>query len=173
MHDIELSPLDQWTLEWARNLHNDPDVLKMLTDPHVVTPEEQLLWFERLENSESSVRWVAFSEGKAIGVVRIDQLDKHNRSVCVGLDIHRDSRGKGYAKPIYRAVLQRFFEIENLHRVWLYVAAYNTIARNLYSSLGFKEEGVQRQALLKEGTYHDYIMMSILKEEYHAQIPTI
>jgi len=166
MHNIEFINVDRATAEWARNLHNDPDVLRMLTDPHHVTPEEQLVWLSKIDSSSSSYRWVALSKGNAVGVVRIDQLDRHNKSVCVGLDIHKDFRGQGYAKPVYRAVFRHFFEDEKFHRVWLYVAAYNQVARNLYSSLGFTEEGVQRQALYKEGTYHDYIMMSILKEEY-------
>lgn len=166
MRDIEFINLDRSMAEWARNLHNDPDVLKMLTDPHHVTSEEQLVWLAKIDFSSSSHRWVALCKGDAIGVVRIDQQDRHNKSVCVGLDIHKDFRGKGYAKSIYRAVFHHFFDKEKYQRVWLYVADYNTVARSLYTSLGFKEEGVQRAALLKDGTYHDYIMMSILKEEY-------
>ena len=163
---VVLEPLDEARLEWARQLHNDPDVLKMLTDPRVVTVEEQQEWFVRLQKSNSSLRWVAEVDGASVGVVRIDQIDRHNKSVCVGLDIHRDHRGKGYARHIYDCVLNYWFIRENFNRVWLMVAAYNYIARHLYISLGFVEEGVQREGLIKDGVKHDYVMMSILKSEY-------
>ncbi len=165
MRNIEFRHLDQRTAEWARCLHNDPDVLKMLTDPQIVTPEEQLVWLSKINNSSSSARWVVSCDGNDIGVVRIDQLDRHNKSVCVGLDIHKDFRGKGYAKSIYRELFNYYFYSHDFNRIWLSVAAYNDVALGLYRALGFVEEGVQRQALYKDGAYHDYITMSILKEE--------
>ena len=49
-------------LEWARQLHNDPDVLIMLTDPHIVSEEEQLIWFEKLLKSNTSERILVLDE---------------------------------------------------------------------------------------------------------------
>lgn len=164
--NITFKPLDGTTLEWARCLHNDPVVLGMLTDPHVVTTEEQVLWFRKLESSLTSRRLIVVYSGEDVGVVRLDQIDKHNKSVCVGLDIHELFRGKGLAKPVYRALLKEWFTTQKFNRVWLCVAEYNEVALGLYKSLGFNVEGVQRQALYKEGRYHDYIMMSMLKKEY-------
>ena len=168
MVKVELKRLDSKDLEWARLLHNDPDVLKMLTDPHVVTREEQLSWYRRLRRSRSSQRLIAFVNNQKVGVVRVDQIDSYNKSVCVGLDIHKDHRGKGYAKLIYRAVFKEYFDTHKFNRVWLYVASYNTVARRLYKALGFLEENVQREALYKDGVYHDYIGMSILKGDWCA-----
>lgn len=166
MSKISFQPLDEEHLEWARQLHNDPDVLKMLTDPHVVTPEEQVGWFKKLQQSRSSERWLALKDDVAFGVVRLDQIDLHNRSVCVGMDIHKDFRGQGLAKPTYRALFKELFEGRSFNRLWLLVASYNTVARNLYHGLGFVHEGVQRQGLLKDYDFYDYIMMSILRNEY-------
>jgi RimJ/RimL family protein N-acetyltransferase len=166
MDNILLKPLDEEHLEWARLLHNDPSVLDMLTDPHVVSPEEQLRWFDKLQNSSSSRRLVAFVANSPVGVVRLDQIDYHNKSICVGLDIHREHRGLGYAKKIYKQVFREWFMENNFNRVWLLVAGYNQRALHIYRSLGFVEEGVQRQGLFKKGKYRDYVMMSILRDEY-------
>ena len=166
---ITLGRLTKDQLEWARLLHNDPEVLTMLTDPHEVSEAEQLVWFSKLESSGSSQRLVAFQDGVPIGLVRLDNIDQYNRSVCVGLDIHRDFRGKGLARPIYQKVFKEWFSDRCFNRVWLLVASYNEKARHIYSSLGLKEEGVQREALLKEGKYYDYICMSILRREYEKQ----
>lgn len=166
MCSITFKPLCHNTLEWARRLHNDPGVLEMLTDPHVVTVVEQEEWFNRLKGSSKSKRLLAVHGSENVGVVRIDLIDENNKSVCVGLDIHHGFRGKGLAKPIYRAILEEWFNVRQFNRVWLCVAEYNKVALGLYQSLGFEVEGVQRQALCKEGQYHNYIMMSILKEEY-------
>jgi diamine N-acetyltransferase len=53
-----------------------------------------------------------------------------------------------------------------MNRLWLLVLENNEPAKNLYKKMGFVNEGVQRQAIFKEGQYHDYIMMSLLRGEY-------
>lgn len=160
--------LDEAHLEWARTLHNDPEVLGMLTDPREVTPEEQVEWFTKLQRSTSSERWLVFNscERCPIGLVRLDAIDHCNKSICIGLDIHKDFRGTGLARPVYRKLFEEWFVVRGFNRVWLMVAGYNARARHIYTSLGFKEEGIQREALLKNGVFHDYIIMSILKREY-------
>lgn len=166
---ITLHDLEEQDLEWARELHNDPEVLSMLTDPTEVTSDQQLKWFYNLQNSKTSIRIIAKLEEVPIGIIRIDQIDWHNLSVCVGLDIHKDYRGKGYAKEIYRQIFNYTFDFMKMHRVWLLVADYNWRAIKLYTKLGFKKEGMQREALLKSGNYYDYMMMSIMENEYVQQ----
>ena len=163
---VFLRLLKEEDLEWARSLHNDPDVICMLTDPHLISEEEQIKWFASLQKSKSMLRMIVEWKGERVGLVRIDQLDYYNQSVRVGLDIHKDFRGQGLSKPVYKELFKHYFEDLGFHRVWLLVAAYNTKAKRIYTELGFKEEGIQREALLKNGTYHNYVVMGLLREEY-------
>lgn len=164
---VRLEPLTETLLEWARELHNDPEVLSMLGDPHVVSTEEQVVWFEKLKQSKSSQRVVALVNGMPVGLIRLDQIDYNNLSVCVGLDIHKNFRGQKYAKPIYKMVLDDWFFNKEFNRAWLMVGEYNRRAFKLYEELGFIYEGTQRKALLKDGLFFDYHMMSVLKEEWN------
>lgn len=162
-------------LEWARELHNDPEVLRMLTDPREVDEEQQRSWFKRLLETSSSSRVVVKDpnkDGAKIGLIRIDSLDHNNKSVCIGLDIHKDFRGKGYAKRIYWDLFALYFKVMGFNRIWLLTAEYNETAIALYTKLGFKVEGRQRQSLFRDGKYHDCICMSILREEYESN-PTV
>jgi len=151
-------------LEWARLLHNDPAVLRMLTNPKPVSAAQQEIWFENLQSSNVSARWIVECKNTKIGVIRIDDIDLLNKSVRIGLDIHESFRGKGHAKKIYKLIFEYWFEKKNMNRLWLMVAEFNTIAYNLYKKLDFIEEGRAKQALLRDGKYHDYIMMSILRK---------
>lgn len=169
MDNINFCSLGSEDLEWARLLHNDPEVLSMLTDSQEVSEQQQKHWFLNLQKSKSSKRLIVFSGVAPIGVVRLDLIDYYNKSIRVGLDIHKDFRGQGFAKPIYYKVFKEWFVDRRFNRVWLMVVPYNTIAVNLYKKLGFKNEGVQRQALLKDGKFYDYLMMSILREDYNGR----
>jgi RimJ/RimL family protein N-acetyltransferase len=167
MSNINLEPLTEKYLEWARALHNDESVLKFLSDPHIVSREEQIVWYNNICNSKVSKRYIAFiTENIPIGLVRIDYIDIFNHSVCVGLDIHKNFRGMGLSKEIYKLILNDMFNGNSFNRVWLTVASYNIIAVRLYEKLGFKKEGVLRKSLFKDDCYYDSFIMSILKEEW-------
>ena len=99
------------------------------------------------------------------GLIRLDNIDTINKSICVGMDIDTAFRGQGLAKEIYRVLMQLLFD-QGFNRIWLLVLDFNIRAINLYLKLGFKLEGSQRKAIFRNNSYHDYLMMSILKDEY-------
>ena len=74
--------------------------------------------------------------------------------------------GKSHGKAMYHLIFKLGFLTWNMNRLWLLVLETNKRARNLYSKMGFKEEGCQRNAIFKNGIYVDYHMMSILKDEF-------
>lgn len=62
-----------------------------------------------------------------------------------------------------RMVCRYGFEVMNMHRLWLLVAKDNKAAEKAYSNAGFTVEGIQRDAILRGGSYHDYTSMSLLE----------
>lgn len=158
--------MEKKDLEWLRLMHNDPEVLYMLTDTIMITELQQELWYESISKSKISKRLVLEYEKNNIGLARLDEIDFSNRSICVGLDIKKEYRGRGHGKNGFKLMLDYCFYELNMHRAWLLVAEFNEKAFNLYKKLGFIEEGIQRERLFRNGKYHNYIMMSILEEEY-------
>ncbi len=161
-------PLEEKDLEWARLLHNDQEVRLMLTDPRSVSRKAQREWFESIRESHQSQRLVVRRDKKRIGIVRLDSIDRLNRSVLVGLDIGRRHRGRHYAKRIYSALLGYLFSRLGMHRAWLKVAEFNPKARRLYRELGFREEGVEREALYRFKKFHGYVVMGLLAREWKS-----
>ncbi|MEY9096726.1 GNAT family N-acetyltransferase [Paenibacillus sp. RC84] len=107
--------------------------------------------------------------GRPIGITSLIQLDYKNRSAECILDIgEKEFWGKGYGNESLRMLLDYAFLELNLHRVSLRVFAFNDKAVALYEKIGFKREGVSRQAVFREGNWHDILHMGILQEEYKA-----
>jgi RimJ/RimL family protein N-acetyltransferase len=54
----------------------------------------------------------------------------------------------------------------NLHRISSAAVAFNERSIKLHKKLGFREEGRLRQAMFKNGQYHDRLEFGILKVEW-------
>jgi diamine N-acetyltransferase len=154
--------------EWLVELHNDPAVLVNLTNPHPITIESHTAWWNSL-NFNKEKRYIFCSEQNRIGFTKFYSIDSNNNNCILGADIHKDYRGKGYAKIMWQLMLKKCFEELDLHRVSLTTASYNLIAQKVYKTLGFKEEGRQIDALYRDGKYFDCICMYLLKEDWRDE----
>jgi RimJ/RimL family protein N-acetyltransferase len=98
-------------------------------------------------------------------IVLMDIDDNRSASLRIGLFRDEDF-GKGYGTEALRLVLDYGFGTLNLHRIGLDVFDFNPRAIHVYEKLGFKREGVQRDALFYDGEFHDSIVMGILEDEW-------
>jgi ribosomal-protein-alanine N-acetyltransferase len=154
-------------LEEARILHNHIETLRWLSDTSVVSPEQQLNWFKSLEKSETSKRWVVREKKNnyLVSVIRIDQIDKINNSLLIGLDVHNDYRRVGIATEIYKKLIPYLFHNYKLNRLSLVTISTNLAAVALYKSLGFLQEGILRKAFYRDNTYVDGVIFALIKED--------
>jgi len=53
-----------------------------------------------------------------------------------------------------------------LNRVELETYSFNPRAQRCYQKAGFVREGIRRQALYRDGEFHDIITMGILRSEF-------
>jgi len=78
----------------------------------------------------------------------------------------KDARGKGYGKEAGHLLLRYAFHQLGFHRISVGVVGFNKPAIKFWKSLGFKKEGVEREEYYCDNKYSDFIMMSILENEY-------
>ena len=118
------------------------------------------------QHRTAATMWYATTVTISSASFGTDEIDKANRSIRVGADIVRELRGQGYGRKVYRLLKKYCFDYLNMHRVWLAVLDTNEAGRRLYESEGFEVEGRYREAIFRDGKYHDYILMSILEQQY-------
>ncbi|MFW5804731.1 MAG: GNAT family N-acetyltransferase [bacterium] len=106
-------------------------------------------------------------DGTFIGMVNLTSIDHINKKAEFSIMLGDEKQmGKGYGKQATTLILQHAFNELNLNKVWLSVLKSNDKARKLDEVIGFKNDGVIRQDVYKNGTYQDLYLMSILKEEF-------
>ncbi|MEQ8674041.1 MAG: GNAT family protein [Aggregatilineales bacterium] len=106
-------------------------------------------------------------DSKALDEVIINEIDSDNNSASIRIGMFTDEGvGKGYGTEAMRLMVNYGFNQLGLHRIELSVYAFNPRAIRAYEKVGFKREGVMRDALLWDGEYVDSISMSILDHEW-------
>ena len=149
---------------------NDPEVRQYLTmyGPMSRAAEEQ--WFERqLEAKDRYLYAIETLEGVHIGNISLDSVDWRNRQGTLGIVIGEKSYwGLGYGSDAILTLLDFAFDTLNLHCVSLHVFDFNERAKRAYVKCGFIEEGRLRERLFHDGTYHDILVMSVLREGHRA-----
>ena len=76
--------------------------------------------------------------------------------------------GKGYGREVMVLLLDYCFNTLNMERVTIDHFSGNDKASSLYLDLGFKYEGIMRNAAKRDNKYYDLHLMSLLREEYQS-----
>jgi RimJ/RimL family protein N-acetyltransferase len=117
-----------------------------------------------LSNLQNLIVLVALYDDKIVGHAQIFKFPHPRRKGACDLAIylHQDFHNVGLGT----AILTKLIELakkERLHRIGLSVIADSKLAVHLYQKLGFKIEGVMKDAYLGEdGKYHDEIVMGLI-----------
>lgn len=166
LRKIELNDVEQY-----HTWRNDTEVMYS-TNPFLdlYTLEETKGFFEMVILESKTAKSYMVEEidsGKTIGITSLINIDYKNRNAECILDIgEKDYWGMGYGKEALTLLLDYAFLELNLHRISLSVFSFNNRAIRLYTGIGFVEEGISRQALYRNGEWHDIVNMGILKKDY-------
>lgn len=150
---------------------NDWEVRKYLI-PGVPLPwkfEEEEKWYEELSAKKEdnySFAIERISDGQYVGGCGINELDWKNSVATVGIFLGKPFLSQGYGTDAMNVLVNFIFSEMNLHKVMLYVYAFNERAIKSYQKVGFKIEGTLRSQIFRDGKYHDEMIMGILKEEW-------
>jgi RimJ/RimL family protein N-acetyltransferase len=75
---------------------------------------------------------------------------------------------QGLGRRLLTEVVDRAFREYGAHRLFLDVFVNNDRARHVYEAIGFREEGIMRDAVYRDGAYHSLVLMSLLESEYRT-----
>ncbi|KAI8955588.1 acyl-CoA N-acyltransferase [Xylaria longipes] len=107
-----------------------------------------------------------------IGVLSLSKPEErhvHNGSTFLSLAISSGYQRKGYGKEAIAWALDWAFDFARMHRVEISCFSWNPGAKRLYSQVGFREEGVKREAIWFMGGWHDMHEMAILEHEWREK----
>lgn len=169
---IFLRPLDKSDAPLLLAWFNDPEIRGITGETLPTSATGLEAYLQRLETDTSRV-WFGIVEretGQLIGETGLLRMFPTWRTTDLSIILGEKSAwGKGYGKEAMALMLDFAFGYLNFHRVAIGVVGSNTRALRFYEKIGFRTEGVQRDGYFYNHVYQDFIMMSILEDEYRER----
>ncbi len=143
-------------------------IKEFLTINEMRTYEEIVREFILREQDSSNEQYtITLKSKEPIGRIYLSKISKESDSIDITRIYigEKDYLGKGYGREAMELLLEYCFNILKMERVSLDHYTGNTAAK-LYLSLGFRYEGIMRNAAKRNNEYFDLHLMSMLREEY-------
>ncbi|MEV4350319.1 GNAT family protein [Actinoplanes sp. NPDC049596] len=105
------------------------------------------------------------AEKDLIGDVAV-HLHDNLKQAEVGFTLATHHQKQGYATEAVRAVLDRLFRVQGLHKVAGECDARNVASASLMERLGFTREGLLRQQTYLKGEWTDDLIFGLLASEW-------
>jgi diamine N-acetyltransferase len=166
---VFLRPFGRTDVSYVQKWSNDPEIREMTGEVAPMSRAEAGRFYKELRAAKDRI-WFAIvlkKGNRVIGEAGLLRMFKPWRCTDMTIIIgEKDTWGKGYGTEAGRLLLDYAFTRLGFHRVSIGVVALNERALGYWESLGFKKEGVQRDGYHCNGEYSDFVMMSILEDEY-------
>lgn len=167
---IYLRPMELSDMKCYREMLNDESVSANVVGwSFPVSTEEQEGWFHRAVTDARNKRFsiVLKESDEVVGMLTLSSIDWHNRSATHGIKLHPSCpKGQGIGTDAVITLMKYAFDEVNLNRLdgsWL---EYNTASKRLYEKCGWYEEGTKKEAVYRNGKYHNLKITGITKREY-------
>jgi ribosomal-protein-serine acetyltransferase len=109
------------------------------------------------------------SEGHIVGVVSFMGIDWRHRRTLLGYWLDADHQGMGLMTAAVSRFVDHATTVWELNRVEIRAATENRKSRAIPMRLGFRDEGILRQAELVNGRYLDTIVYAMLASRWSAR----
>lgn len=151
---------------------NDDEISSGITIDGPVSLAKTQAWFQKVILDDSKRHFVIIdnSTKEPIGIIGLVGIDFRNRKAELYIAIgNKKYWGKDLGSEALQLILEYSFNGLDLNRIYLYTNIENIRARRFYKKNGFVEEGILRQHKYHKGKLEDYVVFSVLKNEWEQR----
>ena len=165
---VYLSPISTDDIDTFMNWVNDPEIIRFTGHYiKIISLLNEKEAIEKIAKEGNYFSIVAQEDNKLLGICNFFRIDEINRSAEIGIMIgEKDNLGKGYGSEALNLLLKFGFESRNYNNISLRVMSFNERAIACYEKVGFKRQGLYREAIIRGNKKYDMIYMDILADEY-------
>ena len=136
----------------------------------IAAVKRMIAGMQRFFDEKQRIRWgiAQKQDHSVIGHCGFFDIDRSNCCAEISYCLKNGLWGQGIMTEALGAMLKFGFKDYGLNRIVGKVMKGNIGSIKVLQKLGFIQEGLLRESLYKNGQYHDLMIFSILKSEYHS-----
>jgi RimJ/RimL family protein N-acetyltransferase len=166
-----LTKLHEWFNDPELTYYDDDDPVS--EDPIPVERIEAILERMMTRTLEDGIIHYAIhkkDDDCLIGYGMIANINTYNQRCDLGISMgEKQFWGNGYGRETIEAIIAYCFTTLNLNRIGAAIYEFNLRSKHLFEGLGFQQEGVLRQNVLKDGVFKDECLYSLLRESWESK----
>ena len=148
---------------------NDPEVRNFLNAHLPQSEQDEERWLENLSKNKDTdlVLVIETTEGRVIGLMGLHKINWRDRVAITGALIgEKEYWGKGFGSDAKITLLNYAFNVLNLRKICSGVISYNKRSLQYSIKCGYKEEGILKEHIFRNGQYWDVIQLAIFREDF-------
>lgn len=166
---VSLCTVEEEDMEFIHETVNSPEIWKTMQPSRPYSLNEIRSVFSSDSEPSSAVRLLAVTGTEPVGLVGFSGTNEAAGVAEPSCWIHPDYSGEGYGTEAVELLVEYGFDHCRLHKFVAEVVEFNEPARHLLETIGFVEEGKQREQDFVKGEYHDCILYGLLVSEWQQQ----
>lgn len=156
--DANREHLKKW-LGWVNNIKSINDYKETIIP----------IWLKQFADNDGFNAGI-FYEDRLVGMISLHFINWKTKHTSIGYYLSEQETGKGIISTCVKSLLDYAFNDLELNKVEIQCAEANRGSRNIPERLGFKQEGINRDAELINGHYNDIVTYSLLRNEWQKNI---
>lgn len=148
---------------FGRQLLSETSLMLLFPDERAKSVEDMRFVIQRFSEMPRHFLINAWDGALAVGEALCmgGQFERNRHGGRVGVGVLASHYGRGIGRGLMLEV-ERLAREMDIRRLELTVMAHNERAHRLYRSMGYSEEGVNRESLFVDGRYVNEVMMAKL-----------
>jgi len=166
---VNLRPVFKSDLPQIVRWINDPEVRNFLNAHLPQSEQDEERWLENLSKNKDTdlVLVIETTEGRVIGLMGLHKINWRDRVAITGALIgEKEYWGKGFGSDAKITLLNYAFNVLNLRKICSGVISYNKRRLSYSIKCGYKEEGILKEHIFRNGQYWDVIQLAIFREDF-------
>lgn len=147
---------------------NQDHIRKVMFEDKVIIPSEHEKWFTKIQHDQHSYVKIFYFENTPLGMVNI-KMDEPNNICHWGFYIGEKNAPKGSGTRLGFLALSFIFEELKIRKLCAEVLGINEKSIHFHKKLGFKQEGVLQDQLIRNKEYVDVVLMALFDHSWGKQ----
>ncbi len=165
---IQFTKLQETHLETVLRWRMKSEVSQYMLTDISDDMEKQKEWFHKISANSDSIYWIVSYQEVPIGLINLASIDHHHRRTNMGYYLGETKyRPLGFMIPPY---LYNFvFNEMKFRKIYGEVLAGNENILAMHRLHGFREVGIYKDHIFKNGKFHDLILVELLFDTWLAK----